>query len=365
MSKNIESDMRKLEVLTAKRAGAVSRIHSMNWNQFGTDYIDKPRLQLVSETLRVVSDYEYFNVDQSAFETFKSSGLLRNIQGYDIESLIFRYYNLAEEIARKEADYNQELREAFSELSKEGFEAMVFVMYPDYVDDDAQLTALQSQIKEIIVHPTTLSIYAHAYDRAPEIIIRYENLSLIGNEIIRIVQSGQSSLEDIQSDTLDQLFDLDGNEGYSKVLTEGAMVSQFYEAGSATAGDQDVQVAPAINETILSLPSAEWAVFYLRNRSDAFSQKPAKDFSRYRSVKVTLKGEIGGEQIWLAIKDDTDPDDGSETQVPVTLQPDWTSYEFPLDTFSNAALENIFVPMMFISRGDAQTFSIREVEFLK
>ena len=367
ISKNVEFDLDKLDTLQVKRVGAMNLVEAMNWDGrvWSSADIKMPLVRLASELFRSLSEYEYFYADQSGFETFKSSGLLRNIQGYDVESLIFRYYNLANEISVNEADYNQFLKSSFSDFSKEQFEGMVYIKYPDFVGDDAQLVQLQPQLEEILRHPTAVSIYMHAFEKTPELIIKYENLAVLGREIIAVINSKDGPLSSSSSDRLEAFFNIDGNKAYSKILFEGAINSRFFELGVASSSSDPIILSSALNQINAIMPTADWAVFYFRNRANPFSEKPTKDFSDYRAVKLNLKGAVGGEEVWISLKDSTDPDDGSETRVALTLNAEWTIYEIPLSAFETADLTDVFAPMQFISEGDSITFSVREMEFLR
>jgi len=120
-----------------------------------------------------------------------------------------------------------------------------------------------------------------------------------------------------------------------------------------------------MTEMAVALPAAEWSVFYFRNRSNAFAEKPVKDFSRFSSVKLTMRGSVGGEVIQLSLKDATDPDDGSESKHAITLTSEWKTYEVPLDLFETANLAELFVALNIIVSGESKTILLRDVEFLR
>lgn len=364
ITKNIEFDLNRLDSVRKKRIETMSQTHFMIAASSPLNSVEKSTLETSSEIFRHLTNYEYFDADQSAFETFKSSGLLKNIQGFNIEGLIFRYYNLANEIAKKETDYNQTLKDRFSELSNIGLEGMVYVMYPNYIAGETQLETLQPLLKRVLYHPAAIGLYSHTSHKSPELIMRYDNLVILGREIVSIVNApeGRSSWTD--SDALDKLFDIDGNYGYKQPILNGVIVSRFFERGHSASNLNRIEYIPALKEQKIMSPNANWSVFYLRNRSDSVSQRPTKDFSKFKSVRLTMKGDMGGEKVFIAMKDSTDLDDGLESRVPLTLSAEWSNYEISLSEFETADLENIFVPISFIFLDDSKTISIRDIQFV-
>lgn len=362
MSRNIEFDLERLQSLQDKRSNVLNATNYLISNAFVADAIDRSAVQIASDAYKNLSDNESFNADETAFDTFKESGLLRNIQGQDLEELIFRYYNLAEEVANQEAVYNAALNDYLSKVSNEGFEAMGYVMYPLYMSDD-QLLELQPQIRTIFEHPTTISLYGHAFFHTSELIIRYENLTLLGEEIVHIIRDGGGSLDMTSPDVFDSLYVIDGEKGYPKITPNGVVMSRFYEAGFDDANNEGFALSFGLNEISLVAPDSDWAVFYIRNRSNAFADRPAKDFSEFKSMTLTLKGAVGGEEVFIAMKDSTDPDDGLESKHALTLSQDWKTYTVPLSVFETADLTDIFVPVQLIFYGGGDGVSVRDIEF--
>lgn len=365
MSKTIELDLNRLDALASKRVGLMGQARFLSDSVFTSKEIDTDVVQTGSEIFRNLSNYEYFYADQSVFDTFKSSGLLRNIQGYDVEGLIFRYYNLANEISDKEADFNQILKDAFSELSQGGFRGATYVMYPNFIGGAAELEQLQPVLREILHHPTALSVYSHAQDKSPELIIRYENLAVLGREIISIINDPSGDLARSSSSALDDYFEIESDDGYATPLVNGTIITRFFEWGHATANGRGPPFTTAVNQIVIEVPNVEWAVFYIRNRADAFSERPAKDFSRFSEIELTLRGALGGEEVFLALKDSTDLDDGLESRIPITLTSEWTTHRIPLSRFETADLGHLFVPMSFVFLGGGQTVYVKDIEFLK
>lgn len=363
ISKNIEFDLSRLDTLRKKRIGIMSQARFMTDDPFASSTIDRATVEASSEIFRYLTNYEYFETDKSAFDTFKSSGLLKNIQGQDLESLIFRYYNLAQEIAKKETDYNQTLKDRFNVLSNKGLEGMIYVMYPNFIAGAGQLEMIQPLLSQALHDPAAIGVYTHTYNKSPELIIRYDNLAILGREIVGIVSNAKGNFDRTSSDSLDELFDLDGDYGYGQPILNGTLITRFYEWGHASSNGQYMKITPGLTEHIITAPDTDWSVSYIRNRSDVFSERPAKNFSKFQLVKLTLRGGVGGEKVLIAMKDSTDLDDGLETRIPLTLTSDWKTYQIPLSRFETAELSNIFIPISFIFLDGETTISVRDIEF--
>lgn len=93
------------------------------------------------------------------------------------------------------------------------------------------------------------------------------------------------------------------------------------------------------------------------------ANKPTNDFSNYKSINIELKGNEG-DTIYIVIKDDTDPDDGSQTQVPITLTNDWKTHSIDLKEFETANLKNLFLVCGFIFFNQELEFQLKSIEYL-
>ena len=83
--------------------------------------------------------------------------------------------------------------------------------------------------------------------------------------------------------------------------------------------------------------------------------RPFRDLSAYNVLTIEMKGGAGGEQLEIGIKTNTQPDDGSETKVPVKLTANWKSYPFRLDRFDGADPDKLYVVAEFVFSGSAAT----------
>ena len=364
ISQNIKVDIENLEYLTTTRKNIIARVPRMTFTLFYSDFLERKDVKFGSETLSILSNFEYFNADLSGFESIKNSGYLSKLKGKDIENLIYKYYNLVQEINTKEKDFNDILRNAFSDFSRQGFEYLIYINYPDYIGDEKELTNLQPHLREILFHPSALSLYNQTFDRGPELIVKYDNLSILGNEIVRMIDNNLKTLDSTALNNLENMFNPKSTKGYPLIVSNGSSTG-FFDSGYASFNGEDVDGFFEINQLDYYTPDTEWSVAYWRHPSNAMIERPSKDYSSYRSLKLELKGDKGGETFFIALKDAEDPDDGSESRVPITLSNTWKIYEIPLSEFKTANLKDLFIVTSFVFLDGKQNFSVRNIEFVK
>ena len=89
------------------------------------------------------------------------------------------------------------------------------------------------------------------------------------------------------------------------------------------------------------------------------------DLASCRTLAIDMMWEAGNREIEVLIKDNTQPDDGTETKVRVTLTPEWRTYTFPLSRFRGADLKRLYIVTAFSFLGkDAQTIRFRNIKYL-
>lgn len=89
------------------------------------------------------------------------------------------------------------------------------------------------------------------------------------------------------------------------------------------------------------------------------------DLSAYSMLSVELKGNKGGERVWIGLKDKDDPSNGSETKKELTLSSNWSTYNILLKDLRTADLKKIHVPVEIIFGQERSTIFFRNVMFYK
>jgi hypothetical protein len=115
----------------------------------------------------------------------------------------------------------------------------------------------------------------------------------------------------------------------------------------------------------MSYPSGQsWGAVFITVGKPTDPPRPFRDLSAYNTLTVEMKGGLGGEQLEIGIKTNTQPDDGSETKAPVRLTPAWKSYQFRLDRFGGADPHKLYVVTEFVFSGpQAETVFARNISY--
>lgn len=193
----------------------------------------------------------------------------------------------------------------------------------------------------------------------------YENLSIYGKEIIRMIENELRTFDEESRQNLAYVFDPSSDQGYQKIISNGVVNVFFYEWGYASYQNQPFTTISGRNEIIYQVPEIPWATTYIRNPSNVLEDRMTRDFSRFNTLRLELKAATDGQVVEVAIKDDTDPDDGSETRESLTLSSEWKYYDIPLSKFDTADLTRLFVVAAFVFQGEPKQISVRSIEYLK
>lgn len=149
----------------------------------------------------------------------------------------------------------------------------------------------------------------------------------------------------------------------------------IYASGKVTAGyDIGVDSSANLNDWLFDLNGSmkmvypanqTWGAVFFTVGSPVAPPRPSQDFSQFIVLSVDLKGENGGENLEIGIKDNTDPDDGTETKIKVTgLTTRWQTYTFLLSSFSTADLAKIYLLIEFVFSGvDTQTVYFKNIKY--
>ncbi len=148
----------------------------------------------------------------------------------------------------------------------------------------------------------------------------------------------------------------------------GATLSPGYDMGVNTSRGRTNWVADMNGYMCMFYPAGQsWgAVFITVGRPTNFD-RPGRDLSSYQTLSLELQGAVGGEQVWIGLKDNTDLDTGRETKIPVSgLAPEWQTFTFPLSSFGTASLGRLYVVTEFVFEPgtSAEIVCFRNIQYL-
>lgn len=140
-----------------------------------------------------------------------------------------------------------------------------------------------------------------------------------------------------------------------------------YEVGVNTSGGRTDWVKVEGDALCMTYPSAQsWGAVFITTGPLAATPRPAQDLSGYSKLSLELRGKSGGESVWIGLKDNTDPDDGTETKIKAKdLTTAWKKYEFNLSDFTTADLKRIYIATEFVFDQATETgVCTRNIEYL-
>lgn len=95
----------------------------------------------------------------------------------------------------------------------------------------------------------------------------------------------------------------------------------------------------------------DWGVVYVSvgSAGTAYGHRSSMDLSAYSLLSVEMKGEHGGEIVYIGIKDRNQPDNGGEKKIKVVLGAGWETYTFDLQQFYPGEIfQRIYIPIEFV-----------------
>jgi hypothetical protein len=148
----------------------------------------------------------------------------------------------------------------------------------------------------------------------------------------------------------------------------GAKLTDGYDMGVDTSGGLTNWVTDMNGYMRMDYPSDQsWGAVFITVGSPTDPPRPGRDLSGYQSLSLELRGEVGGEYVWIGLKDNTDRDNGSETKIRVSdLTTDWQTVTFSLSDFVTADLTRLYVVIEFVFEPGtlAETIYFRRIQYL-
>ncbi len=146
----------------------------------------------------------------------------------------------------------------------------------------------------------------------------------------------------------------------------GNTLAPGYDMGVNTSGGLTSWVAVTNGEICMAYPGGQsWGAVFITVGQPTQPPRPGKDLSNYHQLSLELQGQVGGEFVSIGIKDNKQPDTGTETKVPVSgLTTDWKPFAFPLSQFTGADLHKLYVVIEFVFAGTPATVCARNIQYL-
>ena len=99
--------------------------------------------------------------------------------------------------------------------------------------------------------------------------------------------------------------------------------------------------------------------------STTLGSRPGRNLSGYKTLQLDLRGAVGGETVQIGIKDNSDPDDGTETRKTEVLSSTWQTFTYSLTDFRTADLTRVYLLFELVFNGTGgRTVYLRNVRYV-
>ena len=385
IARNIGSDLQLAdEVLVKRRAAYEAASRTLSFIAVNRRFT-VPEIMFANHALMRAQELLSLESNTSGFEALKSSGSLEQLQGTDMETLLYEYYETVRRIANAEVSHNDYVRTLSLQIISRwpvDMEPWEFELAAALAPD--RFETLQSSYRELLNDVTTISLYRRA--RAIGGLLNdYERLRSLGAAYRQMVESGTMGFDDTIAETLRSNVTSDSGLGHAAVISDGQVAWHHYDLRTPNSlesriiGRSDEQTGAdrrrdafhfksfeQLNDRLhLDYPGgADWASISIVVRGSS-AGRPSLDFSGFDTLVLELKGDTGGETILVNLKDKDDPDDGSQTNIELTLGDEWKTFEIDLADFETADKSKLHLVLGFLFFEEAQSFSVRNVTYVK
>jgi len=364
ISSAIQSDIRYLKLIKTARENIGIQADSI----FDT-YIDiqKPTLFFVdyaymSNTFGELTNVVYYQPNTSAFESLKNSIYLSKLQGTDIELLLHTFYSSAERLQKQEEDYNRLLKSDIQTWSNKfrNKGSDLFLRPWDYMKTDQ----LQEKYLEILNTENTTALLAKSFEEE-NMAGLYETQIRLGEKYIEMVDKQEVNFKEQTKIDFSSVIYSYAEIDVLNLLVNGRVPLGFGLIFAQSSNDYYAGVKIENDYTILTYPenSFDWGSPYFTIAA-LNGRVTEMDFTKYKNVILEMKGENGGEEFALMMKDKYDLPDGKESRVNIIVTKAWETYEVPLDLFETADKKIIDTPLGFVFLGSkGRTIHLRSIQF--
>jgi hypothetical protein len=378
---NIGSDLASINELRSDRLEAYEL--GVRWGFFQSrgDSYSVPEISLAGQVFGEARMLRYFNASSSGYEALKNSGILDQLQGTDVEKLLFDYYDTVARLNRAEQDHNEMIRLLSLQVSAdwpEGIEAWEITSVQVLTVD--RFESLQPAYYRVLKDPTMQQLTGMPIS-VGLLLREYDRLDRLGKALRHLVEIDSMDLDDVSAGILDDIYDPRGGVGQPDIIVDGQVRWQNYSLVNSDANDPRVSyeasVAGLKNPFDLNSVQrvgdslhinyhggAAWAgIWFEAGTSETGRLSP--DFSMYSKLLLELRGDAGGEKIVVNLEDRDDPADGTSTRYELELSDQWQAYEIDLAEFETADLSILAIPVGLVFFEEPVSFSIRTARFIE
>lgn len=381
IARNIALDLEAVNAVSSARKAALEA--SVRFLNFASrrDSVSRAEMTFASQVLEDALRPHTFDANTSGYDALKSSGNLDQMQGRDIENLLYDYYDTVVRISHNERNHNEYSRLLWLQVLAEWPDGLQrWELSTPWALTDDRIQSIQPAYRELLQNYSTQELYDNPLSVGP-LLLDYERLQALGRAFGHMVDKGIMTFDDTTVAILDSIHDPNSGTGYPNVIVAGQVSWQSYYLASSDANDPRVSYSAAgsggpspfyngsfqrIDDRLQIdyLGGAEWAGIWF-GAGISYTNSSNPDYSMFDKLIVEIKGNAGGETVHLNLEDSEDPVDGTSTRLPLQLTDQWQTFEIDLAEFETADLKILSIPFGFVFFEDAVSFSVRTAKYVK
>lgn len=364
ISSAVQSDVKYLNLIKTGRETIGKRADSI----FNA-YIDKEVTYLsfddyayMANAFNDLNRTIYFQPNTSSFEALKNSIYLSKLQGTDVELLLHTYYASAERIVKIEEEYNQTLKSNYQNWSREFRNKGEDLLQTPWIHEDTPDKL--NRFLDVLRAESTTALFSKGFEEM-NMTQLYELQILLGEQFIEMVDTGQRYFDEQTRIDLSGILNSYDEVNELNLIVNGQVPPNFTLIYAQSRNKRFTAIEYEDGYVVLNYPADTflWGSPYFT--IDALNGRVTEmDFSKYTKVILQMKGEKGGEEFFLMMKDKFDPPDGNESRVAIKLTDTWETYETSTSQFKTADMKIIETPLGFVFLGDTGlTIHVKSVKF--
>jgi hypothetical protein len=151
------------------------------------------------------------------------------------------------------------------------------------------------------------------------------------------------------------------------VIFDGTALSSGFGMGVDTSEKQRSWVSVQDGTMTMAYPSGQsWGAVFVSVFGDPVDPpRPKLDIVGYGTLRLEMKGGQDGDAIDIGLKDNLDPDNGTESKISTVLTTAWKTYDYALKKFATADLKSIYIITEIVFSGSSPvTVGLKSIQLL-
>jgi hypothetical protein len=236
ISRNIDSDLVSLDEIRAQRIGDYEQgVRWMNFDRRGDSYSVSEAI-FAGDLINRAATLRQFNASSSGYEALKGSGTLDQMQGTDIERLVYDYYDTVARIAASEQNHN-DLGRLLSLQVWDGWpDSFEFweLTSADALTQD-RFESQQDKFRQVLQDSATLRFMSRP-TTVGSLLLEYDKLYRLGSAFRRMVATDSVTFDETTVAILDGIHDPSRNVGQPDLIVDGQVAWHSHHLGVAPNG---------------------------------------------------------------------------------------------------------------------------------